>query len=187
MFNDVDQPDNARHLRALASIALVPKDHVEKAYKALFDSDFWTSNMECLEDLLDYFEKTWLGRSTRRGYVNPLFPSSVWNQHDGVLGGLPRTNNALEGWHNAFVGRAGCNHPTIWRLIDLLKAEHSLIALNLTHIDTGVAPPPPRRRYREANMRLKNVLEAAKDSWTDSTSEDTYQYLLNVSSIIHYN
>jgi hypothetical protein len=33
-------------------------------------------------------------------FSNARFPIGIWNQHNEVLQGAPKTNNAIEGWHN---------------------------------------------------------------------------------------
>lgn len=187
LYKDVDKPDNSRHLRTLAAIALVPCRYVGDAYKALAQADFWKDNEENLGDLLDYFEKTWLGRDTRRGYVGPQYEPTVWCQHAAILRGLPRTNNAVEGWHNAFIGRVACNRPNIWRFIEALKEEQSLIELNCTQMDAGGSMPPVRSKYRKANEALKRIVEEAEGKWGTFTDDEWYDYLLCVSTNISYN
>ena len=58
--------------------------------------------------MMDYFEDTFIGRPTRRnGRRAPQFPISLWNVHDRVEEGLPRTNNTVEGWHRSFQSNVG--------------------------------------------------------------------------------
>jgi hypothetical protein len=77
MYNDPENPDNSLNIRTLTALALVPHPYAGSAYKALIDSSFWKDNADKLEDILDYFEKSWLGRKTRRGWVNPKFGAST--------------------------------------------------------------------------------------------------------------
>lgn len=50
-----------------------------------------------IKTLYSYFEKNYVGRKNIR---EPLFAHTIWNCYDSVVARLPRTNNAVEGWHN---------------------------------------------------------------------------------------
>jgi hypothetical protein len=53
-------------------------------------------------DLILCFEDNFIGRTmTRSRRKNPRFDISMWNSFERVNQDLPRTNNAIEGWHNA--------------------------------------------------------------------------------------
>ena len=54
-------------------------------------------------------------RGRRRGVV---FPIPLWNVYDQIHEDLPRTNNSVEGWHNAFNLRVGVSHPTVRKLVE---------------------------------------------------------------------
>ncbi len=69
MYNDPENPDNSLNIRILSAIDIVPHIFARSANKALIDSSFWKENVYKLKYILDYFEKTWLGRETRRGWV----------------------------------------------------------------------------------------------------------------------
>ena len=51
-------------------------------------------------NVIDYFEDTYIGRLRPGGHRRaPLFDLALWNMYDQIIGDLPRTNNAAEGWH----------------------------------------------------------------------------------------
>lgn len=59
----------------------------------------------CLE-YLDYFERTYVrGRKVAHCVKEATFPPSMWNCNKAAVQGLPRTNNAMEGWHRSFNDR----------------------------------------------------------------------------------
>ena len=60
------------------------------------------------------------------------FARSEWNLHDSTKMLLPRSSNLAEGWHHGFHSMLSCNNPTIWKLLDCLKAEQSLTDVKLT-------------------------------------------------------
>ena len=63
-------------------------------------------------DLVLYFEDTWIGRPCRRGRRgNAMFPPSVCSVYELVVSEHSRTNNSLEGWHRAMQMSLGHIHP----------------------------------------------------------------------------
>ncbi|CAF3733466.1 unnamed protein product [Rotaria sp. Silwood1] len=70
------------------------------------------------EDFIDYFEKVWIGEPKQReiGQKKPQFEHALWNLYDRVVSDLPRSNNSVEGWHNAFANRVSITHPSIPKL-----------------------------------------------------------------------
>ena len=51
-------------------------------------------------NVIDYFEDTYIGRLRPGGHRRaPLFDLALWNMYEQTIGDLPRTNNAVEGWH----------------------------------------------------------------------------------------
>ena len=48
--------------------------------------------------------------------------------------GLPRTNNQLESWQNAFQGSTETFHPSVFRFIEALQREEALERANLIQI-----------------------------------------------------
>ena len=63
-------------------------------------------------NVIDYFEDTYIGRLHPGGHCRaPLFDLALWNMYDQMIGDLPRTNNAVEGWHQRFQANVGAYHP----------------------------------------------------------------------------
>ena len=58
------------------------------------------------------------GRTRRE---NPLYPVSFWNVKKRVNEDLPRTNNAVEGFHSVLRSSITCKHLNIYKLIAALK------------------------------------------------------------------
>ncbi|CAF3268236.1 unnamed protein product, partial [Rotaria sp. Silwood2] len=47
----------------------------------------------------------------------------LWNIHDRVAAAVPRSNNSVEGWHNAFANRVSISHPTTIKLTEKIRRE----------------------------------------------------------------
>ena len=87
----------------MAALDFVPVADVVNAFEILMESTFYIENEEEIKELTNYFEDTWIGRPARRGgRSDPIFQIALWNVHNSVLEDLPKTNNAVEGWHRGF-------------------------------------------------------------------------------------
>ena len=89
-----------------------------------------------LDIILEYIEDNYIGAYRRGHYRAPRF-TYMWEVCDRVQTELPRTNNALEGWHNRFNRHVGCHHANIWKLIKVLKNEEDISRIELLHIQQG--------------------------------------------------
>lgn len=171
----------ALHIRFLAALAFIPEPDIEEAFEAIQDSPFFVSNT-CTHDLLDYMERTWIGkpfgRSRRRR--DPLFPKSLWNCFLLTADGLPRTNNSVEGWHREFGSLLGADHPNLWKFIDALRKEQGINETKIEQYLAGQTPPPSRKRYRELAARLLAVVE-------DYGNRSVLEYLKGIASNLQLN
>jgi len=157
---DTSDSQFALEIRQLAALAFVPVDQVVAAFEALQDSQFYIDNEAEIRDLLSYFEDNWIGRPNRRGQrLDAIFPLSLWNVYNAALQDLPKTNNAVEGWHRGFSEILGSYHPSIWKFIEALKKEQSLNELKLEQYVAGENPPRGRKIYRDSAQRLKAIVE----------------------------
>ena len=60
------------------------------------------------------------GRTRRE---NLLYPVRFWNVKKMVDVDIPRTKNAVEGFHSELRSSITCKHPNIWKFIAALKKE----------------------------------------------------------------
>ncbi|RNA33573.1 hypothetical protein BpHYR1_012155 [Brachionus plicatilis] len=116
-------------------LAFVPPNDVNVLFnkiKASLDKNLeYYSNVV---KLFEYLEETWIGRDvvkkTGRGrwtkteivHVKPMFEIELWNINSRINDCLPRTNNFVEAWHNAFSGML-CKHPSVYPLVDKFRYE----------------------------------------------------------------
>lgn len=149
--NDVDF---ALGVRLVLALAFIPLHDLEEAFEVV------TENFpQAATALLDYFEDTYLGRPSRRGpRRGALFLPITWNQWDRVNSDLPRTNNAVEGWHSAFQANVGAHHPTLWKFIEVLKREESRQRVTLQQAAAGQQPAKKKRKYDNLNARIQTLV-----------------------------
>lgn len=151
------EADFALTMRMLSGLAFVPVPEVIAAFDRLCDSGMFPAEAQ---PVLDYFEDNWIGRPQRRNRRRaPRFQHSLWNCYDSVSTGLPKTNNALEGWHRGFAELLSCNHPTIWKFIKALKTEQAKNDLCVEQSLAGQQPPLGRKKYRDCAQRITRIVE----------------------------
>lgn len=127
-----DDVDIRIQAKSLVALAFVPVDDVTEAFEEL-----QVITMNELVPVLQYFESTYIGRIVNGARRRPLFPIEQWNVFDRVNGGLPRTNNAVEGWHRAFQQSVGCHHPTTYNLISVFRSEQDAVEQNIERLNLG--------------------------------------------------
>ena len=112
----------ALKIKMLPSLAFVPEMDVIDSFNLLMQ-DFPESVM----NIGKYFEDNYIGKRLPKGSRRiPMFPISLWNMYSRVSNHQARTNNHVEGWHNAFQSTISCSHPSIGKLLTFLQREQSL-------------------------------------------------------------
>ncbi|CAF3357123.1 unnamed protein product [Rotaria socialis] len=67
----------------------------------------------------------------------PLFPIEIWNVYDRTVVNLPRSNNSIEGWQNAFARLVAIVHPSITKLTEKIRREQSKFEVDIAQICQG--------------------------------------------------
>lgn len=57
----------------------------------------------------------------------PTFPPELWNIYQWTHDNMPKTNNSIEGCHNAIQSSVINMHARIWKLIPCLTKEEILV------------------------------------------------------------
>ena len=120
-------------MKMLAALAFVPPNLVPLYFEVL--SDDIPAELKLLDE---YFEDNYLERPARHGQRHaPNFANEVWPMFQQSELGLPRTNNAVEGWYRAFQHTVGDTHPTVYILINSMQLEQSHTENLKAKIDAG--------------------------------------------------
>ena len=83
---------------------------------------------------------------------------------------LKRTNNNIEGFHSYLNQYVRSNHPNIYKLIELLKKNHSTTLTNIKRAETGFRP---KQKTQERNKDL--TIEIIKEQYRqDSNFEQLF-------------
>ena len=74
----------------------------------------------------------------------PLFPVKLWNVRERLFNDLPKSNNSVEGFHQALKSSITSTHPNIWKLCNDLKYEFDLSETKIIQRNRG--DPPNRKK-----------------------------------------
>ncbi|KAF2897819.1 hypothetical protein ILUMI_08354 [Ignelater luminosus] len=84
----------------------------------------------------------------------------MWNQYEGTMAGLPKTNNYIEGWHKKLPPPlVGCYHPSIWSFIEKLNKLQNIEDLNITQFIAGRDVRLGRKKYRVTSDGILRIVE----------------------------
>lgn len=173
-----EDPDFALKMRFLSALAFVPTPDVVTAFEYLVTSQHFPDEVE---PVIEYFEDVWIGRPrSRTTRKPPLYQHALWNCYDVTLEGLPRTNNAVEGWHRGFDSLTTRYHESLWETIDNFRREQTLCEATIEEDVAGGPPPPKKRKYVRAEDRLQAIV------LTYEENEDLQDYLRGIAHNIKY-
>ncbi|XP_072166773.1 uncharacterized protein [Diadema setosum] len=139
LYNDVGQPEVRNYARKLMATAFLPPAEVVGAVNAL---QMQAPVVARMDDFTDYFNRTWMAGN---------FPIDMWNVHREER----RTNNDVEGWHNAFTRMVAKYHPNIWEFINALKKQHASVTAIRLQIEAGQVVGVRQPKYVRLNDRLQ--------------------------------
>ncbi len=88
---------------------------------------------------------------------------------------MPRSNNAVEGWHYKMNSKSCGSHPSVWKCIQKLQEEQKYWEDEMIRIRTGLGASK-KTKYIMLDERLGKIIPFY------STTLDTVEYLLAVST-----
>ncbi|XP_003747407.1 uncharacterized protein LOC100904485 [Galendromus occidentalis] len=158
--------------RMITGLAFVPPECLDNVIE-----DLAVHLPQELMPVLKYFEDAYVGsllhilpdgREVRR---EPSFAVEMWSVYQRTLNDDSRTNNYAEAAHKRLQTEFGVDHPTLWKLIDGLRRVQHHRDLRYARLVGGHSPEPERRKYVEADISLRRVV----DSFHSRTSVEFLQ------------
>lgn len=128
-----------KYIRKLLALPFLPSHEIEAEFIHLEQK----AGSEALKLLVEYISQQWI-----KGNVFHIRDWSVFDQ-------AVRTNNDLEGWHNALNRRAhGRSHLPFYMLVELLHQEARLSKVQIKLVSDGKITKVERKKYRERQDRI---------------------------------
>ena len=137
-------------MKCFPALAFLPTEDVASVFEELIDDD-------CIStEFISYFEYTYIGiargRGNRRRRDNPLYPIEMLNVRQRTLLRLPRTNNAVEGFHSGLKSSVTCVHPNF---LEIFSGDFSRINFG-SNKDLASST---RRSYQEEEKIRTSILK----------------------------
>ncbi|KAL4088766.1 hypothetical protein QTP88_023850 [Uroleucon formosanum] len=150
-----NEPNFSLYAKMVTALAFVPIEDIDNALLSL------SENLpDDVQPILDWFEDNYVGRMNRRGNGRrqPLFHHEMWNVYNRTLNQQDRTNNHTEAVHRRLQAELGMDHPTIWKLIDVLRKVQANRDFYYEHLVAGHNPPVKLKMYRDADQRILTIV-----------------------------
>ena len=138
-------------LQSIYGLAFIPEDAVLNTWEAL-KTQLYANPALLNHSILEYVENTWI--------KSAVYPVKMWNVHQAVLTGGPRTNNYSEGNNNALSRAVGCSNPSGGLLAETLKRFNAEAELNIQQSITGLTvATKKRKKYLDLNERIIRAVQ----------------------------
>ena len=148
------EPEFALRVRKFLALAFVPTDQV-RDYMQLLLRDEASRGDGLLATFAEYFQRIYVGQEY---LIAERFDRATWNMYQRVKEQLPRTNNAVEGFHSAFAKDIK-DHPPITVLSQKYrKVQHHKANMRKQHLD-GRKLPPVKKTYQKVTASIRRQVE----------------------------
>ena len=142
-----------KQIKLLTALAYLEVNEIREVFHQLYFSE------ELLFEsiiIYDYFYETYIGDNiTQRN--RPRYPIELWRLRfaDDLV--TPRTNNAVESWHNAFKGNFSNINNSFYKFVSILRREEENIFIKRVRVESGERLPISRK-YSRLNEIIINII-----------------------------
>ncbi|KAL3875759.1 hypothetical protein ACJMK2_033677 [Sinanodonta woodiana] len=157
--------DFALLVKQLLALAFVPQQDIIDLFEHLLENPAYRD----IDVICDYMEDNFVGR-LRRARGPPRFAIQLWSQFSRLIYNLPHSNNAIEGWYNAFNNVVSFVHLTTNKLARKLQQEQHSTQLPRHQLELGTTTGKKKKTYICINEALHTMV-------TDYNNRDPIIYL----------
>ena len=134
-------------VRGFGSLPFVPPEKVIEAFDEIVAKYLYRDRKRtaaCLK-FTSYIQRTYVGELDTLGRrKRPLYPIADWNVYHRTLANMPRTNNAVEGWHSGMIKLVAQKKPSLLKFYSKLQEEDMRIRNRFREINSGQFIPKSR-------------------------------------------
>ena len=171
-------------LRSFYSLALLPIDRIQEGFELLKRNSLESTSKQQLTPFVSYFEHEWIH------HFQPAMWSvdkKKWRTNNHAEGNdvstergctyteweLPYLNELISAQNNRFSSRVVQPYPNLWRFIQCLKQEESVISHRMVQTGLGFSSSKPTKSTRQAVRKTKQVQKLVQllESQTRSLSD----------------
>jgi hypothetical protein len=95
--------------------------------------------------------------STRK--TDPIFKIDFWSCYDRVIFDIPRSTNAVEGWHRALNNSTSVPHINIAELIEIIRNVVEKVRVDLLQVQSGNTMLLSERNFKKEE-KLRAVVKS---------------------------
>ncbi|CAF4438274.1 unnamed protein product, partial [Rotaria socialis] len=128
-----DDAESRELLRGFMGLALLPIDRICEGYEILKQRVTTSSQAKQLNAFVSYFENEWMH----------VFKPSTWFVNKSMW----RTNNHAKAQNKRILTRVVQSHPHLWRFIQYLKQEESVISHRMVQTGLGFSSIREKNRH----------------------------------------
>ena len=170
-------------VKSLLALSFVPEADVLIRFQELVEkfealvTDY--PELERVNELCSYVEINYIRgieRPQGRGRAPAKYPISMWNHYSDPGNDIPRTTNAVEGFHNGLNSLFLSKHPSLWKLLSGLQLD---MALQLKTLADATVENNPAQRHKYVLITERLAAKVA----TYAHSQDKLAYLRAVAHI----
>ena len=156
---NTDNPQGVRRwLRRIMALPLVPLAHLLRVYQAI---NAQAPQIPQTVAMHQYVHDT---------YIDPV--GAVFNvQHWNVFGTANRTTNMCEGFHLALNRAVAVRHPSVFRVIEVLKDIDAANERNLAQLALGAPPKRKKAKYVAVEEAIKRLTDTTFGARIPSLAE----------------
>lgn len=162
-------------IRALICLAFIP----EESICDVFDFLFYHPNRPRDTNLTyNYFFNNYIGSPSQRLTMSVLFPMELWSSRISLIYNIPRTNNAIEGWHNKLNRNFEAKCPTFTKFVSQLQKEEESVKQKFINLTNGQTIPL-KKAYSSMRDHLLVFLG-------ERIGRDPKSYILDLTGFVYY-
>ena len=87
----------------------------------------------------------------------PPYPIRIWNMHERICIKLAKTNNSVEGWHNAIKSSISSLHPSFVKFLKFLQREQALQEAKIAKWEAGCVQAKSKKSVSRSEQLLHLV------------------------------
>lgn len=145
--------------RQTEALAFLPPQEVVEGFMAVR-----ASAPKTMGPFFDYVDKIYIRgklKSSNTGdrWTKPRFPPEFWSTEQNTIKNIPRTTNAIEGWHNKFNSLfRDKNNPKLYEVIKAFQQEQRSTDAEFLRALQGDEVTKRNKKVTERDRKLKKII-----------------------------